>query len=135
MKKIVILFTIIIIMPEIKGQISDTTKAAKEYEIEAVRYYLGRYHQERQNAIYISFLSLGFSSISLITDDVKQSKIMLAAASATGLISFILYIDAEKWIKRSSIKPATSGLGISFNFNKPKKKKTKERPIYDDLYK
>jgi hypothetical protein len=135
MRKIALIFAIIIMTPEIKGQVSDTIKIAKEYELEVMRYHIGRYYHERQNALYISFLSIGFSSVSLITDDIKQKEVMLTAAVATGLISFILGIDAEKWLKRSSIKPATSGLGINYNFNKPKRREPLKSPIYDDLYK
>jgi hypothetical protein len=131
MKKVIMVLLIIIVSPMVKCQEKqDTLKLAKENEIEYIRLCLNEYHKERQTGICMGFAGVVFSSGSYLVNDNISRYTFSIMGGVTSLAGLILILDAEKWIKRSSIKPSTTGIGVKVTFNKPKKKII----INDDLY-
>jgi hypothetical protein len=114
----------------------DTSKPAKEYEIDYIRYCLNGYHKERQTGIILQFVGIGLGIAGSATYG-RQVDISIAggaktghdfgtpflvAGGLTGLAGFIIMLDAEKWTKRSAIRPASSGMGVRVYFNRPARK-------------
>jgi hypothetical protein len=115
-------------------QEADTIIPARSYELDYIRDCLREYHKERQYSIITGGILFAASAGSLFVKSEDTQKTLLIAGGISGIVGLVFFVDAEKWIKRSTIKPSHTGAGIEIYFNKPKNKGKVTQKEYDDLY-
>lgn len=98
------------------NEISADTAVVSAYELNYMRYCLGRYHKSRQNAYLMSGASLVFSFTAMQFDDAEIRDPLLVFSGIAGISSIVMFITAERWLKRSAIKPSPNGIGVVIEF-------------------
>lgn len=95
-------------------QKTDTTKTAKSYEVEFIRDCLWHYQKQHNLSYMLSTIGTGIILINLnMTDNPKSLKYSNIAGGALMAIGAMLFIDAEKWMRKASIKPIPGGIAIN----------------------
>ena len=85
-------------------------------DVQYIRNCLDKYYKVRKSARILSFVSIASAGYAISIDDETKRNNVLYVSGASALIAIIGNISAEKWLKRASLKPADSGLGIKFEF-------------------
>mgnify|MGYP003585285849 CR=1 FL=1 len=100
-----------------EAQVNKSTVDLKQTDdVQYLRNCLGKYYKVRQSARVFSFVSIASAGYSLTLNDEDKRNQVLYVSGASALIAIIGNISAEKWLKRASLKPADSGLGVKFEF-------------------
>lgn len=89
-----------------------------EIEMQFIRYCHFKYYKQRSKAYLLSGAGLILSSSALILNDVNPDllKPVSLAGAALNLAALVIFIDADKWLKYSTIKPSKNGIGINITF-------------------
>jgi hypothetical protein len=85
-------------------------------DTDKVQYYLGRYHKERQvgfTFVLIGALTGGASAL-LANNKPKDAKTALIISGVSSLTAVVIFLDAEKWLKKASISISPTSLVINF---------------------
>ncbi len=98
----------------ISSIVSDTT-AVNAYELNYMRYCLGKYYKARTNAYIVAGASVAVSLAATQFDDDTHDNLLIVGAAAS-ITSIVMFIVADRWIKRSSIKPSPHGVGVVVEF-------------------
>lgn len=98
------------------SDVKSDTAAVPAYELDYMRYCLGKYHKARQNAYLVSGASLVLSFAAMQFDDTETRDPLLIVSGIGGVSSAVMFVVAEKWLKRSAIKPSPNGLGVVIEF-------------------
>ena len=91
------------------------TASVRAYEMDYMRYCLGRYYKARRNAYWVSGASLAISFTAMQFDGDTRDNLLIVGGF-TGLSSVVMFVAADRWLKRSSIKPSPNGLGVVIEF-------------------
>ena len=87
-------------------------------DVANIQYSLGKYYQERRIAKYCEIGAIlsgvGGYGVAAFSDADDIGRIMLSACIGLGVVSAIIHIDAEKWLKRSSIKLSPGSIRVYF---------------------
>lgn len=97
------------------SNINADTSSVFAYELDYMRFCLGKYHKTRNTAYWLSGAALATSFLAMQTDGDTQGALLLVGGAA-GISSVVTFIVAEKWLKRSAIKPSPNGLGVVIEF-------------------
>jgi len=85
-------------------------------ELDYMRSCLGKYYKVRQAGFIFTGLSVVVAGASVGIKEESNRNSALAVAGGSAVVGMIAYISAEKWLKKASIKPADSGIGLKFEF-------------------
>jgi len=85
-------------------------------QIDNIQLNLSKYRKERQTGALMGFgaVATGVTAFVLYDKNYEVSQAFSAAALITGVASVIFYLDAEKYLKRASIKISPVGLKVNF---------------------
>ena len=92
----------------------DTIKIASD--IENIKFCLGKYHAQRQTGLLFSFSGAAILTASaFVSTEEKTAQTGLAiAGGAFMLTGACITLNAEKWLKKASIKVSPGSLRITF---------------------
>jgi len=87
-----------------------------KYEIDHIRYNLGRYHREMKSGYAFALLGVGaVASPSFIDfNDTSMEKTVKEVGYGLGILGGLLILDSNKWMKRIYFGP--EGVGIKYSF-------------------
>lgn len=87
-----------------------------KYEIDHIRYSLGRYHKEMKTGYGFALLgTAAVASPSFIDfNDVSMEKTVRNVGYGMGILGGLLILDSNKWMKRIYFGP--EGMGIKYSF-------------------
>jgi hypothetical protein len=75
---------------------------------------LDNYRQERATAISIGIVGLGLAAITPTITDKNTKDIMIYSAAGVGVISALVFLNAEKWISAKKLLIAPNGVTFRF---------------------
>lgn len=89
-----------------------------KYEIDHIRYSLGKYHRQMKAGYFLGFLGAAtVASPSFIDyDDRSTEKTVEQVGIGLGILGGLLIIDSNKWMKRIYFGP--EGVGIKYSFGR-----------------
>jgi hypothetical protein len=83
-----------------------------------IQYCLGKYHQERRIGTYIEIGALVTGSACFVSvfygDSQLASQLLLVASVGLAVSTLAIYIDADKWLKRGTIKLSPGSVRVYF---------------------
>lgn len=87
-------------------------------DIANMQYCMGQYYKERRIAAFceigsaVTFAS--FYAVAVYTDVDGLDRMLLASSVALAAATMVIYIDADKWLKRGSIKLMPGSIRVYF---------------------
>lgn len=86
-----------------------------ENEIKAIKYNLGNYNKQHRTAFLLEGLALGTISIAAAFEgDTESQQVIYITSGIIALTGAVIYIDANKWMKRASIEILPGGVKLKF---------------------
>lgn len=94
-------------------------------QLDFIRYCNYKHYKQRQTAyvlwglgtaIGVAPLFIPDDNFSTIDKQLQFTKATGIASAALNLIAIVVFIDSDKWLKYSSVKPASNGLGVTITF-------------------
>ena len=119
MKRLLVIIGILFwVLPLIGQEIQDSTRRVSD--IRNMQINLERYYEQRQVAssiIVYSFLCAGAGTLDILLREPGDHLGAIVAYSMTSIslvAGFIVYVDAEKWLKKATISISPGTLRITF---------------------
>jgi len=83
-----------------------------------MQYCMGKYYQQRRIAAYCGIGSAAtfasFYAVVVLTDVDGLDQLLLASSLALAAATMVIYIDADKWIKRGSVRLTPGSIRVYF---------------------
>ena len=83
-----------------------------------MQYCMGKYYQERRIAAYCGIGAAAafasFYAVVVLTDVDGLDQLLLASSLALAAATMVIYIDADKWIKRGSVRLTPGSIRVYF---------------------
>jgi len=84
-----------------------------KYEIDHLRYCVGRYGRQKSLAYSLQLIGAGVIAIGVSDEE----KLPLAyIGGGLSLIGLVIQIDAEKWMKKAYVGSTANGFGVKYRF-------------------
>jgi len=132
MKKSVILFVLILLCSILNSQDNRfyrsypmstpdsllTPGVVIRNDLANMQYCMGKYYQQRRIAAYCGIGSAAtfasFYAVVVLTDVDGLDQLLLASSLALAAATMVIYIDADKWIKRGSVRLTPGSIRVYF---------------------
>ncbi len=87
-------------------------------DLSNMQYCMGKFYQQRRIAAYCEIGSVAafaaFYAVAVYTDVDGLDKLLLASSVMLAAATLVIYIDADKWLKRGSVRLTPGSIRVYF---------------------